>query len=242
MPTKQIIALGGGNFGSSPRNLALDRYVLAQSNSKRPSVAFVPTASGDNDNYVRRFYDAYWKLDCKPRHFSFFRPQTKDLESFFLDRDVIFIGGGNTRNMLTIWRDWGFDKVLKKAYDKGIILAGVSAGSICWFEEGVTDSMTPTGSKQLFPLACLGILPGSNCPHYDGEKNRRPEYHRLLHAGKIKNGLAADDGVGLHYKDDKLHAIVSTSKNAKAYNLTCTDGFVKEEIVEPTVLEVFSGE
>src|SRR4051794_28720269 len=158
MALQQIIALGGGGLSLAPEDLALAGYVLYQSGKERPKVCFIPTASGDSDRDIRRFYECFCTLPCQPRHLSLFAPPSDDLEIFVLDQDVIYVGGGNTRNLLALWREWGLDQMLRTACDRGIVLAGVSAGSICWFEQGVTDSLTPPGSKRLSSLDCHGFL------------------------------------------------------------------------------------
>ncbi|HET7628220.1 MAG TPA: Type 1 glutamine amidotransferase-like domain-containing protein, partial [Bacillales bacterium] len=137
---KQIIAMGGGGFSMEPDNLLLDEYIVAQARNERPKVCFVPTASGDAAGYIDKFYKAFSSLACKPSHLSLFKPPVKDLQSFLLDKDVVYVGGGNTNNLLLLWRAWGLDVSLRKAWEQGVVLAGLSAGSICWFEEGVTDS------------------------------------------------------------------------------------------------------
>lgn len=228
---KQIIALGGGGFSMEPENPLLDLYVLQQSEKETPQICFLPTASGDSDNYISRFYSSFKKHHCTPSHLSLFKPPTKDLESFLLEKDIIYVGGGNTRNLLILWREWGLDSILQKAWEKGIVLAGISAGSICWFEEGVTDSF----GNELEPLKCLGFLKGSNCPHYDGESNRRPSYQRLIANGKIQSGYATDDGVALHYIDQELSKIVSSRPNAKAYKVYF-DEVVKEMELDTSFL------
>jgi dipeptidase E len=233
---KQIIALGGGGFLMEPDNLALDRYILEQARGATPNVCFVPTASGDSESYISRYYESFETLDCHPSHLSLFHSPKQDLETYILQQDVIYVGGGNTRNLLAIWRDWGLDQILRRALDQGIVLTGVSAGSICWFQQGVTDSMKPQGSTRLASIDCLGFLPHSNCPHYDGEANRRPEYHRLQEAGEIANGWAADDGVGLHFMDGKLEAIVSSRPNACAYWVYPDGKGVQEEKMPPRYL------
>lgn len=212
-----------------PDNLALDRYVLGQARNPNPRVCFVPTASGDSDNYISRFHASFATLDCVASVLSLFREPPQDLEAFVMGQDVVYVGGGNTRNLLAIWRDWGLDGILRRAVESGVVLAGVSAGSICWFGQGVTDSMQPPGSDRLDAIPCLGFLPGSNCPHYDGEANRRPAYHRLIQSGAIGDGLAADDGVGLHFQDGKLVSVVSSRPGASAYRVRLGDGGVEEE-------------
>lgn len=210
---RQIIAMGGGGFSMEPDNLLLDQYILSQAYTDVPKICFIPTASGDADNYIERFYETFNKLTCDPFNLSLFSPNFIDLKAYVLQHDILYVGGGNTRNMLSLWKEWGLDTILKEAYEKGVILAGISAGSLCWFEEGVTDSMNDNLSK----IDGLGFLTGSNCPHYDGESNRRPSYHELMASGEIKEGYAVDDGVALHFKDEKLSASVSSRATAKAY-------------------------
>lgn len=224
---RQVIALGGGGFSMEPENPLLDLYILHQSGKTTPKICFIPTASGDSDNYIARFYSFFEKQNCKASHLSLFKPQTRDFQNFLLEKDVIYVGGGNTKNMLVLWKEWGIDTILKMAWEQGIVLAGVSAGSICWFEEGVTDSY---GDK-LEQIDCLGFLSGSNCPHYDGETKRRPSYQQLVGKGEMKAGIATDDGVALHYIDQELSGIVSSRPNAKAYNVYL-DKTVKEMELE----------
>lgn len=229
---RQVIALGGGGFSMEPENPLLDLYVLQQSGKINPKICFIPTASGDSDNYISRYYNFFNKQICIPSHLSLFKPQTRDLESFILENDIIYVGGGNTKNLLILWKEWGLDTILRRAWEQEIVLAGISAGSICWFEEGVTDSF----GGGLEPLKCLGFLKGSNCPHYDGELNRRPTYQKLVAKSKIKPGIATDDGVALHYIDQKLSGIVSSRPNAKAYKV-----YFDEEIKEVELKTKFLG-
>ena len=175
---RQIIAMGGGGFSMEPRNQTLDRYVLAQAARPHPAVCFLPTASGDADSYVRRFYRAFGKLRCRPAHLRFF-DRTPALRAFVLAQDIIYVGGGNTKSMLAVWRDWGLPGILRQAWNRGIVLAGISAGAICWFESGVTDSW----AGHFAPLRCLGFLGGSSCPHYNGDAGRRRAVHRRISWG-----------------------------------------------------------
>jgi dipeptidase E len=221
---RQIIALGGGGFSMEPENLALDHYILAQARVPEPAVAFLPTASGDSDNYVVRFYAAYLRVPCRPSHLPFFR-RTPDLRSYLLAQDVIYVGGGNTKSMLAVWREWSLPDILRDAWESGIVLAGISAGAICWFEQGVTDSF----ADRLRVLDCLGFLPGSCCPHYDGEAERRPAYHRLLRNGEIALGFAIDDGAAIHFINNEVHRVVASRKGAKAYRMRATGDAVQEE-------------
>lgn len=229
---RQIIAMGGGGFSMEPENLALDQYILSQTSQTRPRVCFMATASGDSPGYIERFERAFGTLPCIPDHLSLFRPQTADVEDFLCSHDVIYVGGGNTFNMLALWRAWGIDQILHKAWINGTVLAGISAGSICWFEQGITDSFF----GELRAIAGLGFLSGSHCPHYDGEHLRRPRYQELLSQNGIMPGWAADNGVALHFIDDDLHSIVSSRNDASAYKVECVDGVVREVALPPTVL------
>lgn len=221
---RQIIALGGGGFSMEPDNLTLDRYVLAQARTPEPAVAFIPTATGDVDSYIVSFYTAFTGLRCRPSHLPFFR-RTPNLRAYLLAQDVIYVGGGNTKSMLAVWREWGLPDLLREAWASGIILAGVSAGAICWFEQGITDSF----ADELRPLSCLGFLPGSCCPHYDGEAERRPAYHQLLQKGEISAGFAIDDGAALHFVNTEVQCVVASRPGATAYRVQLNDGVVQEE-------------
>ncbi len=209
-----------------PENPLLDQYILKQSGKANPKICYVPTASGDSDICISWFYSFFEKQQCQPSHLSLFKPPARDLEGFVLDKDILYIGGGNTKNLLALWKEWELDKIMRKAWEQEKLLAGISAGSICWFEEGVTDSY---GDK-LEPLKCLGFLKGSNCPHYDGEADRRPSYHQLVASGAIKPGIAADDGVAIHYIGQELYKAVSSRPKARAYNVCCDMGIIETEL------------
>ena len=229
---KQIVAMGGGGFSMEETPL-LDQYILGLSSQARPKVCFLPTASGDSDKYIVRFYSAFTQLSCIPSHLSLFKPPTSDLRSFVMKQDIIYVGGGNTKNLIVLWKEWGLDQILREAWESGVILAGLSAGSICWFEEGLSDSIP----GQMTVLPCLGFLKGSNCPHYDGEPERRLYYHRLLSQGLISPGYAADDGVALHFTGDRLEKIVSSRPQAKAYRLEKINEIIQEILLEPIYLQ-----
>jgi peptidase E len=221
--TKQIISIGGGGFYRDCENLELEKYIIRQSGVENPRVAFVPTASGEPDHYIASFYAAFLKLGCHPSVLTLFK-RTPDLRSFLLAQDVIYVGGGNTKSLLAVWRDWGVAEIIREAWESGVVLAGVSAGAICWFEQGLTDSF----SDGLRPLACLGFLSGSCCPHYDGEPQRRPSYHRLLASGDIFAGVAIEDWVGVHFKEREINRVISSKRGARAYSLRSVYGSVQE--------------
>lgn len=216
--------MGGGGFSMEPDNLLLDQYIINQSNASRPKVCFLPTASGDAEGYIERFYKAFRSLSSEPSHLSLFKPSTRDLEGFLLEKDIIYVGGGNTKSMLALWKEWGIDVILRKAWKSGTILAGLSAGSICWFEEGTTDSY----GDGLETIKGLGLIAGSHSPHYDGEENRRPLYHSFIERGELKPGYSADDGAALHFIDGGLDQAVSSRPYASVYRVEKKDGVITE--------------
>jgi dipeptidase E len=226
-----IIAIGGGGFLAEPRNYALEKYILDQTGKERPNVLMIPTARGDDAEYVSKFHAAFGELGARTQHVPLFH-RTPDLRSLLLAQDAIFVGGGNTKSMLAVWREWGLPEILKRAYDSGIVLGGQSAGAICWFEQGVTDSW----ADRLRPLDCLGFLSGSCCPHYDGEAERRPAYHTLMQSGQVKPGYAIEDAVAAHFRNGRLERVVSKKAGAKAFYVSADAGTVTEEALEVMLL------
>lgn len=217
-----------------PDNPRLDRYILSASGVAKPKACFLATASGDAQTYIDKFYGAFSTLDCTPTHLSLFKPEPGDLREQVLEQDVIYVGGGNTRNLLVLWREWELDRILREAWESGVVLAGISAGSICWFEQGLSDSVS---AGELRPLACLGFLPGSNCPHYDGEPQRRPVYTNFVAEGIIHAGYAADDSAALHFIGTRPAKAVCSRPSAKVYRVYRDNGQVAETALEMTVLD-----
>ena len=232
LPQKQIVAMGGGGWGMEPDNPLLDWYIYNLSDKAEPKICFLPTASGDSEEYIERFYQHFIPKPARLSHLSLFEPSTSDLEIFILSQDIIYVGGGNTKNLIALWKEWQLDRILRIAWNKGIILCGVSAGSICWFEQGVTDSIP--GKRTV--LKCLGFLTGSNCPHYNWEAYKSG-YRDLLSEELIADGYAADDGIALHFIGDRLQRIVSSRPDAKVYYLENQNGKVIENILNPQYLE-----
>lgn len=220
--------MGGGGFSMEPDNPALDQFVLDLARRRNPSVCFLATASGDAETYIDSFYSAFRKLPCRPTHLPLFA-RTPDLQSVILEQDVIYVGGGNTKSMLAVWREWGIPALLRRAWESGIVLAGISAGAICWFETGLTDS-SGTG---IYPLPCLGFLPGTCCPHYDGEAERRPALHRLIEDGTLTSALALDDGAAAHFINGMLANVVSSRPHARAYRVEREHGETRETVLNP---------
>jgi dipeptidase E len=220
VPERRILALGGhAMLPGEP----LDDFLLELTGKPRPRVLLIPTASAESEPFVIRFYEVYARR-AEASHLSLFGIPPRDIRSVVLDQDAIFVGGGNTANMLAVWRVHGVDRFLREAWEAGVVLAGSSAGSICWFEAGVTDSFR----AELDGIDCLGLLPGSNCPHYDGEEARRPAYNRLIAEG-FPRGLAADDFVGLHFEGTELVEAVASRPGAAAYHVDASG----EQRLEP---------
>jgi dipeptidase E len=228
---RQVIALGGGGFLMEPDNPALDLYVLRQARAAQPAVTFLGTARGDADANLDKYYRAFARYDCRPSHLPLFE-RTPGLRDLLLRQDVIYVGGGNTKSMLAVWRDWGLPALLREAWEKGAVLAGVSAGAICWFQQGLTDSW----AEQLVALECLGFLEGSCCPHYDGEPERRPAYHDHLLRGEMLPGVAIDDYAAIHLVEGGIHRVVASRPQARAYRMSVRDGAVQEEPLETEYL------
>ena len=209
----QILAMGGGGFMAEPDS-PLDALLLSLSPVRRPRVCFLPTPSGDSDRGIAAFFEAFARRECDPSCLRLFGAPERPAETL-ADQDVIYVSGGNTANALAIWRLHDVDVALRKAWERGAVLGGVSAGANCWFESCVTDSF----GLDLAPLADgLSILPGSFCPHYDGEVLRRPAYRRLVDDG-FAPGYAADDGAALHFVGTELHEVVASRADARAYRV-----------------------
>ena len=201
-----------------PGNPLLDDYVLSLVSSPRPKVCFLPTASGDADHYVVRFYRTFCESECESSHVSLFRRDhgVKDIESHLLSRDVIYVGGGSVLSLLGAWRAHGLDAILRRAWERGVILCGGSAGSLCWFSAGVTAFH---GEPRAYEG--LGLLPFSNCVHYDAEPQRDAAYRRALVEG-MPGGYAAEDGTALHFTGARLHRVVSSRPGVRAYRMRAT--------------------
>ena len=203
---KIIIAIGGGGFTHEPKNPFLDLYVLSQSPLDNPKIAFLPTANPNPEKYTQDFYHAFSRYSCQPSHLNLFGPHTSDLEDYLLSQDIIYVGGGNTKSMLAVWREWGLDTILRKAWNKGVVLAGVSAGAMCWFEEGITASIPGCMTS----IKGLGLLVGSCCPHYDANFARQNAIHERVKSGKIERGYLIDDFAAIHFEEVSIKHAVSS--------------------------------
>jgi len=221
---RTIFAMGGGGFSMEPDNLALDQYILDLTNKERPKVSFVATASGDAEEYIERFYDALPTLGAQASHLNLGRYNQPDPHGHLLDQDVIYVGGGNSLHMLLIWRAHGIEKTLRQAWEKGIILCGVSAGSLCWFSGSITDSW---GHPLRVLNDGLGFLPESHCPHYDGEPERQKIYETSIANGILPPGIAIEDSCGVLYRGTQLVESVCSVTGKSAYRVTAEGGKAK---------------
>ena len=229
--SRNIIAIGGGGFGANPGQGIIENYILKQTKKKNPRICFIPTATGDNEAYKVNFYSTFTNLNCYPSHLDFFK-RTPDLNELILNQDAIFVGGGNTKSMLAVWKEWGLDKILKKAYLNGTVMSGVSAGAICWFQNGITDSW----ASNLKMMPCLNFVKGTCCPHYDEEPERKPAVEKLLLTNKIKNVYAVDGGAALHIKDEKVFKSVIFKKNKSSYLIDIKKKSINEKSFKKTIL------
>jgi dipeptidase E len=227
--TRKILIAGGGF------NTAFIRYMAELTGKPRPKLLYLPTASGDSPQGIIAWYQNCAPLTVEPSHqvsFIASARQTRSWEDALLSVDGIVCSGGNTLNQQVIWKAHGIDAILRQAWDRGIVLGGASAGSLCWFEEGTTDSRP----KALSTVQCLGFLKGSHSPHYDAEKDRRPLYQKLIASGQMKPGYACDNDAGLYFEDNEVRRVVSTRAGAKCYFVSAVEGKAVERVMEPEMI------
>lgn len=223
-PTRQIIAIGGV---IAQEDLALFPYIVAQARRSKPRVAFLPTASGDSDAFIVKFYEQFSGLSCELSHLKLFG-RVPNLEKYIPEQDVILVSGGNTKSMLALWQAWGLDVLLRQAWVAGAVLAGFSAGAICWFTEGLSDAW----ADRLTPVPGLDLIGGSCCPHYSNELERRPAFQHLIARGAIRPGIGIDDGAAVHFRDSRATAVVTVRPHANAYAVAVRNGAVSETPLE----------
>jgi dipeptidase E len=225
--SQRKILIAGGGF-----NTAFIRYMAEITGKPRPKLLYLPTASADSPSGVISWYTSCAALNVEASHQNSFiasTRQTRSWEDVLLSVDGIVCSGGNTLNQQAIWKAQGIDVILRQAWDRGIILGGASAGSLCWFEEGTTDSRP----RDLSTVQCLGFLKGSHSPHYDAEPGRRPLYQKLIGSGQMKPGYACDNDAGIYFEDNTVKRVVSTRAAAKVYYVSVQGGQVVEKVMEP---------
>jgi peptidase E len=224
--TRKIL-VAGGNF-----NTAFIRYMAELTGKPRPKLLYLPTANADAAQGIIAWYRNCSPLTVEASHqisFIASTQQPRSWEDVFLSVDGIVCSGGNTLNQQAIWKAQGIDQVLRQAWDRGIVLGGASAGSLCWFEEGTTDSRP----KELSIVQCLGLLKGSHSPHYDAEPGRRPLYQKTILAGQMKPGYACDNDAGIYFENDAVKRVVAARDGAKVYYVSVESGKVVEKVMEP---------
>lgn len=233
---RPIMVVGGGAFGLDTHGGALEDHWLALARSingrGRPNVCLIATATGDDESVIDHFHEVF-RAGAETSHLALFDRTVEDIEGFLLAQDAIYVAGGNTASMLGVWGAHGVDTALRRAHEAGVLLAGRSAGGLCWFEGGTTDSFGP----RLAPLTGgLGLIPGSHCPHYDGELERRPTYHAMVGRGELPGGIAIDDFAAAVFDGPDLVEVVAARAGPAAYRVERTSGGVIETILPVRVL------
>lgn len=212
--------MGGGGFTMEPENPALDDYVLGLARAKVPKICLLPTASGDGEAQIRQFHATFGARACEAMHISLFRLGSRPipLRETLMAQDIVYVGGGSMLGLLAVWRALGLDSILRECWESGVVLAGLSAGAMCWFDWGVTSSLGLPG-----PSAGLGFLPGSLSVHMDGEPARLPVFRAAIADGTIPPGYAADDGVALLFRGHELDEVVSSRPARRALRIGAED-------------------
>lgn len=230
---RTILALGGGGFTMEPDNPVLDELVLELTAAREPRVLFLPTASGDTTEQINAFRARFGGRACHAEHLSLFslHGSSRTLAEIVAEQDAIYVGGGSMRNLLAIWRAHGLDRLLVDAWERGVVLAGISAGAMCWFEGGVTRS----GGRPE-PIEGLGVLPGSLSVHADGEPERLPVWLEAVRSGALPGGWAADDGVALLFRGERFDRAYGSRPGAGALRVDAVDGELVRQRIEPELL------
>jgi len=232
---RQIFAMDSGFLADEPwAQPVMARYLFSLTGKAEPRICLLATASGDNPTIIEMFYRVIGRLPCRASHLNLFAPCTSDFAGFLSNHDIIYVAGGATRNLMSLWKDWKLDEALRVAWDAGVILSGESAGLNCWFESCITDSLP----EKLLPQSCLGFLKGSASPHYDPQSDRPAQFNRplifrsLIASGGIPGpGIAVESHVALHYIEDKLVDIVTDKKGSRGYKVErVPDGYLETPV------------
>jgi dipeptidase E len=229
---KRILALGGGGFLMENRHSPVDQFIVSLTGKERPRICFVSTPSGDLPDNIERFYEAYGSLNCEPCHLAFFRKPVPGAVSLaniaetLLSMDAIFVGGGNTRSAFGVWQEWGLRDIFQRALASGVLLSGMSAGAMCWFESGLTDSVWGAGFQA---MRCLGFVGGACCVHYHSEPLRREKTLACVESRIFHEAIGIDDYAGVLYENGRIARVVSWRRGATAYRVGFRDGRMVEE-------------
>ena len=229
---QRILAIGGGGFLMEDHPSPIDRYIVALAGKPRPRVCYVGTPNGDMPEGIDKFYAAFPSTVCEPSHLAFFRKPSAGAvplagyRAHLLSQHVIFVAGGNTKSALGVWREWGLDAAFAEAYASGILLSGMSAGAMCWFEAGLTDSFWGAGHR---PLRCLGLLPGACGVHYHAEPMRQETLFAAIESKALPDAIAIDDHAAVLYEDGVLSKVLTWQSGATAYAVALKDGKVHQQ-------------
>lgn len=230
---RQIFGVGGHFFVEPWEPPLLQEHLLSLAHVEEPRICFIGTAGGDNPNDIEQFYRQMQRHRCRLTHLSLFAPHTARFSEWFLEHDILYVGGGATRNLMALWKDWRLVEALRTAWNAGVVLSGTSAGSICWFEGCITDSLP----ERLLPLECTGFLQGSGCTHYGSRPDRPREFERYLLDGSIAApGFATEDHTAMHFKGTELWEVVTAVAGKQAYRLDVRDGRILQTTLPARLL------
>jgi len=222
-------------YGSGRHTVPFLKYMAEATGKEKPNLCFIPTASGEDQDYIKSFHEVCSQINVVPHVMSVWinsYDQKESFEDIISKMDAIVVGGGNTLNMLAIWKAQGIDVALKKAYDNGVVMGGGSAGSLCWFNGGTTDSRP----KELSIVKGMSFIDKSHCPHYNSEKSRRPLYFENIRTGKLTDGYACDDRSAIHFIDGEVHTSISLNEENHSYYVYLKDGEIVEERLEVSII------
>jgi peptidase E len=222
-------------YGSGRHTVPFLRYIAKATGKENPNMCFIPTASGDDAEYIASFHDVCSQLDVNPHVLPVWinsYDQKETFEEVIFKMDAIIVGGGNTLNMLAIWKVQGIDIALKQAYDQGVVMGGGSAGSLCWFNGGTTDSRP----KELSIVVGMRFIDKSHCPHYNSEPSRRPLYHTNIQSGLLTEGYACDDRSAIHFINGEIYKSLSLDEENHSYYVFEKDGEIVEQLLESTLI------
>ena len=231
---RTIVAIGGGSLSTDRSRPTLEDYILSLPGKDRPGVCFIPTASGDSAALIDEFYKVFDSGRCRPSHLSLFDRSVRGLRSQLLDQDIVYVGGGNTANMVALWRLHGLDAALHAAWQEGVVLSGSSAGASCWHEASLVDSFGPLTTWH----DGLGLIKGSFCPHYRSDPGRRPLFLDSIRNGALPTGLGVDEDVAVRYEDERVAEVVSVRNDALAWRIEKAGDAVSEVEIRPRLLTV----
>jgi dipeptidase E len=229
---QRVLAIGGGGFLMEDGPSPIDAFILSLVAKPKPRICLISTPSGDHPEHIEKFYAAFNAKNCEPSHLAFFRQPMPgsiplaNLHERVLGQDIIFVGGGNTKSALGVWREWGLDQTLKSAYENGVLLTGMSAGAMCWFEAGLTDSFWGAGYR---PLACLGLLKGGCGVHYRSDSARQERLRAAIEVGAIPASVAIDDYAAVLYEDGAVSRVLSWRAGATAFAVAMVNSTAEEK-------------